>query len=516
MAIEKSSNVPPFVSYCATLIPTVFDNSLSYYEALSALAKWMQDNLVDVVNNNAEVTEKYIALTEDLKSYVENYFENLDVQDEIDHKLDEMTADGTLEEIIGHYITNDFVTKTTYATAEVGGAVKVGETLEISADGVLDVRESVDYIPMETKTVRYHGTGGYTTIHYAKIQAGNKPKLTLANDTVNTVQLGGDNALANKSTLTVNAGRFDVDTSATKGVIIVDGEIKKQNDSNVSGNEILYMTEDGVLHSVTYTTTANQLLALGAVWAVEGWYPFIKDGADLTGVRDPNDYQPRSIIAQDAEGNYLVFVTGGRSYSEAGVSAVDCKNFASSLNFVPVFMYNLDGGASTNFIEHGQRMNKLVDNTSRPVANFISWISETAKDNGVFNSANTSDHKSLQNMRSARPMNIKSAISYNANVSGSLNTTVLGYNSMIVANIDFTVNTALSAYGIVVTGLPHNAISDSHFVFRKMNSNDTTDLYIDNQGRLCVTGDNTLGTGRWFGTVIYSTDRGRNQDSVPE
>lgn len=516
MAIEKSNPVPPFVSYCATLIPTVFDNSLSYYEALSALAKWLQDNVVDVINNNATVTEEYAKLVEDLKSYVENYFTNLDVQDEINAKLDEMTADGTLEEIIGHYITNDFVTKTTYATAEVGGAVKVGETLEISADGVLDVAESVDYIPMVFKTVRYQGTGGYSTVHYARIEAGNYPKLTLANDTINTVQFGGDNALANKATFAVNAGRFNVGTSATAGVIIVDGEVKKQNDSTVSGNEILYMTSDGILHSVSYTTTANQLLALGAVWAVEGWYPFIKDSADLTGSRDPSDYQPRSIIAQDAEGNYLVFVCGGRSYSEAGMSAVDCKNFASSLSFVPVFMYNLDGGASTNFIEHGQRMNSLVDNTNRPVANFLSWISATAEDNGVFKSANTSDHKSLQNMRLARPMNIKSQISYNTNVSGSLNTTVLALGNMITANIDFTVSTPLSAYAIVVSNLPHNATSDSHFVFRKINSNDTTDLYIDNQGRLCVAGDNALSTGRWFGTVIYSTDAGRSQSSNPE
>lgn len=516
MAIEKSNPVPPFVSYCATLIPTVFDNSLSYYEALSALAKWLQDNVVDVINNNATVTEEYAKLVEELQSYVENYFENLDVQEEINNKLDEMTADGTLEEIIGHYITNDFVTKTTYATAEVGGAVKVGETLEISADGVLDVAESVDYIPMEFKTVRYQGTGGYSTVHYAKIEAGNYPKLTLANDTINTVQLGGDNALDNKSTFAVNAGRFNVETSATAGVIIVDGEIKKQNDSTVSGNEILYMTSDGILHSVTYTTTANQLLALGAVWAVEAWYPFIKEGADLTGSRDPSDYQPRSIIAQDAEGNYLVFVCGGRSYAEAGMSAVDCKNFASSLSFVPVFMYNLDGGASTNFIEHGQRMNSLVDNTDRPVANFISWISSTAKDNGVFKSANTSDHKSLQNMRASRPMNIKSQISFGTNVADSLNTTVLALGNMIVANIDVTVSATLSAYDNVVTGLPHNATSDSHFVFRKTDSDDTADLYINNFGALRVGGSNTLGAGRWFGTVIYSTDSGRTQSSNPE
>ena len=104
MAIEKTPNVPPFVSYCAQLIPTVFDNSLSYYEALSALAKWMQDNLVDVINNNATVTEQYIRMTEELKAYVENYFENLDVQEEINNKLDQMAEDGTLQEIISDYI----------------------------------------------------------------------------------------------------------------------------------------------------------------------------------------------------------------------------------------------------------------------------------------------------------------------------------------------------------------------------------------------------------------------------
>lgn len=107
MAIEKSPNVPPFISYCATLIPTVFDNSLSYYEALCALSKWLQDNLVTVVNNNAEVTEEYIKMTIDLKAYVDNYFENLDVQDEINNKLDEMVEGGQLQEIISEYLNSN-------------------------------------------------------------------------------------------------------------------------------------------------------------------------------------------------------------------------------------------------------------------------------------------------------------------------------------------------------------------------------------------------------------------------
>ena len=41
---------------------------------------------------------------ESLTDYVSNYFENLDVQDEINNKLDEMAENGELEEIIGAYL----------------------------------------------------------------------------------------------------------------------------------------------------------------------------------------------------------------------------------------------------------------------------------------------------------------------------------------------------------------------------------------------------------------------------
>lgn len=111
--IQYSKSVPPFVKFCAANIPVVFDDSLSYYEALCALWKWMQDNLVDVINNNAAVTDYYIeydketrALFIQLKEYVDTYFDNLDVQDEINHKLDEMVEDGTLEALLADLITS--------------------------------------------------------------------------------------------------------------------------------------------------------------------------------------------------------------------------------------------------------------------------------------------------------------------------------------------------------------------------------------------------------------------------
>ena len=112
--IVHAAPVPPFVRFVASAVPMVFDNSLSYYECLCALWKWMQDNLVGVINHNATVTEYYIdldletrALFNQLKTYVDTYFDNLDVQDEINNKLDEMAEAGTLQEIITAYIQSN-------------------------------------------------------------------------------------------------------------------------------------------------------------------------------------------------------------------------------------------------------------------------------------------------------------------------------------------------------------------------------------------------------------------------
>lgn len=112
--IQYSKPVPPFVKFCAANIPMVFDDSLSYYEALCALWKWMQDNLVDVINNNAAVTDYYIeydqetrALFIQLKEYVDTYFDNLDVQEEINNKLDAMVEDGTFAQLLTHEVPAD-------------------------------------------------------------------------------------------------------------------------------------------------------------------------------------------------------------------------------------------------------------------------------------------------------------------------------------------------------------------------------------------------------------------------
>ena len=101
--VEKMNPVPPFVKFVCANVPMAFDDSLSYYEALCAMWKYL-DNVVNVVNNNATITEEQLAAYKELESFVTNYFENLDVQQEINEKLDQMAEDGSLTALIADYM----------------------------------------------------------------------------------------------------------------------------------------------------------------------------------------------------------------------------------------------------------------------------------------------------------------------------------------------------------------------------------------------------------------------------
>lgn len=56
-----------------------------------------------------ETVDEYIAKFVELKDFVDTYFENLDVQEEINNKLDAMVEAGTLQEIISEYLNSTAV-----------------------------------------------------------------------------------------------------------------------------------------------------------------------------------------------------------------------------------------------------------------------------------------------------------------------------------------------------------------------------------------------------------------------
>lgn len=115
-------NLPPFKKMCITIgnLPSSFMESMTYYEALCWLYKYFEETLLPAINTNSEaITELQNAFTT-LKEYVDNYFDNLDVQEEINNKLDEMAEDGTLEDIISNYTIGKDVFRTRLYLSKLG------------------------------------------------------------------------------------------------------------------------------------------------------------------------------------------------------------------------------------------------------------------------------------------------------------------------------------------------------------------------------------------------------------
>ena len=80
---------------------TVLQQTARMYDRVNMLVRMFNK----LSKKTKETVEEYINKFNELHDYVHNYFDNLDVQEEINNKLDAMYEDGTLEAIIGEYLT---------------------------------------------------------------------------------------------------------------------------------------------------------------------------------------------------------------------------------------------------------------------------------------------------------------------------------------------------------------------------------------------------------------------------
>lgn len=101
---EKVQNIINKFCYTIGMIPTSYKMSLTYEGQILAIGHYLEETVIPALNNNAEAVAELQSLFVQLKDYVETYFDNLDVQEEINNKLDKMVQDGTLQEIITSYL----------------------------------------------------------------------------------------------------------------------------------------------------------------------------------------------------------------------------------------------------------------------------------------------------------------------------------------------------------------------------------------------------------------------------
>ena len=93
--MNEVKKLNPITKCCMTIgeIPSSYLITMTYEEQLLWLCDYLKNTVIPTLNNNAIAVEE-----------LQNYFENLDVQEEINNKLEKMAEDGTLQEIINLFI----------------------------------------------------------------------------------------------------------------------------------------------------------------------------------------------------------------------------------------------------------------------------------------------------------------------------------------------------------------------------------------------------------------------------
>ena len=75
-------------------------------DKIVAFEEEVDDKIEDFEDSVNDTVDEYIEKFNELHDYVYDYFDNLDVQEEINHKLDEMAEDGDLKEIMEPYFSD--------------------------------------------------------------------------------------------------------------------------------------------------------------------------------------------------------------------------------------------------------------------------------------------------------------------------------------------------------------------------------------------------------------------------
>lgn len=118
--IDPYSALQPLIMCWNKVLPAVLDDNLSFIERMAKIQQLVNDT-VDALNKiGMQFTDLYNYMVK-LQQWIADYFENLDVQEEINKKLDEMLADGTLTDAVGNLINQ----LTGYARNDAG-VTKIG------------------------------------------------------------------------------------------------------------------------------------------------------------------------------------------------------------------------------------------------------------------------------------------------------------------------------------------------------------------------------------------------------
>ncbi|MBR2549308.1 MAG: SGNH/GDSL hydrolase family protein [Clostridiales bacterium] len=153
------TELKPFRYWCQKVLPLVYDDSLSYYELLCKVVDYLNKTMEDVEVLHGDVEDLHDAYVQ-LQQYVNDYLENLDVQEEINNKLDEMAADGSLSALLLPLIQNIM---TPLFVSSTGSMTDTSRTYVLLPDGYMYYYDGSEWVNsgyvygVASESFRYRG-----------------------------------------------------------------------------------------------------------------------------------------------------------------------------------------------------------------------------------------------------------------------------------------------------------------------------------------------------------------------
>lgn len=282
--------------------------------------------LQDVSEFEENVTENFEALRDkfvELKAYVDNYFENLDVQEEINNKLDQMAEDGILQEIITAYIQSN---------------------VAWTFDSVADMKASTNLIDGSyARTIGYYSANDGGGAVYKIVNSGtddggsiitldNGLKARLINDEngINVKQFGAkiDNSTDDSPYIQaaidyIHNNNLGIDLKLNAGTYLVSNTITIYND-------VAIVLDGNVTLNSTTTNVAIHLLrnSVNSV-SVAKW---IKGSGQLKIV---------NAIERDLSGIGVKLEATENTLDNIDIDNLNIRNFETDFKLVPLNVWNI-------------------------------------------------------------------------------------------------------------------------------------------------------------------------------
>ena len=179
--LEDYTNQKPFRFWCQKVLPLVYDDSISYYELLNKVVHYLNNVIKDVSAMGGNINDLLDAFIK-LQNYVNYYFDNLDIESEVNNIIDRMIKDGTFSALFGTADTVEVMQNTLYSV----GRFVTTEGYYYKGDGgnntYITTAESVNDLSIKSKKV--------DNLYFTAVEIFNAKKFDATSSNVQTNDRG--------------------------------------------------------------------------------------------------------------------------------------------------------------------------------------------------------------------------------------------------------------------------------------------------------------------------------------